>query len=80
MSNPFNILNNNNPNLISIYKMLTSSSNPMQMFVQLAQQNPNLQPVIQMLQQGNDPQKIFTLMCEQRGIDPKEFLKNITGM
>lgn len=80
MSNPFNILNNNTSNLMSIYKMLTSSNNPMQIFAQLAQQNPSLQPVVQMLQQGNDPQKIFTLMCQQRGVNPQEFLKNITGM
>lgn len=86
MSNPFNTLNLTNPmntnNMESIrnaYQMLTQSRNPMQAFQQLAQQNPQLQPALQMLQQGMTPQQIFNIMCQQRGINPQEFLKNITG-
>lgn len=86
MSNPFNALNPTNPmnanNMASIrnaYQMLMQSRNPMQVFQQLAQQNPQLQPALQMLQQGMNPQQIFNTMCQQRGINPQEFLKNITG-
>lgn len=86
MSNPFNALNPANPynnnNMAGIrnaYQMLTSSRNPMQTFMQMAQGNPQLQPAIQMLQQGYNPQQIFNTMCQQRGINPSEFLRNITG-
>lgn len=86
MSNPFNALNPNNPmnansmaSIRNAYQMLTQSRNPMQVFQQLAQQNPQLQPALQMLQQGMNPQQIFNTMCQQRGINPQEFLKNITG-
>ena len=86
MSNPFNTLNPTNPmnanNMASIrnaYQMLMQSRNPMQVFQQLAKRNPQLQPALQMLQQGIDPQQIFNTMCQQKGINPQEFLKNITG-
>ena len=86
MSNPFNMLNPANPynsnnmaGIRSAYQMLTSSRNPMQTFMQMAQGNPSLQPAIQMLQQGYNPQQIFNTMCQQRGINPNEFLKSITG-
>lgn len=83
--NPFNTLNPNNPysdtNLSSIrnaYQMLTSSKNPIQVFQQLASNNPTLQPALTMLQQGINPQQIFNTMCQQRGINPQEFLRAIT--
>jgi hypothetical protein len=61
------------------YQMIMQSRNPMQVFQQLARQNPSLQPALQMLQQGVNPQQIFNTMCQQRGINPTEFLKSITG-
>lgn len=86
MSNPFNMLNPQNPynssNMTSIrnaYQMLIQSKNPMQVFQQLARQNPNLQPVVGMLQQGMNPQQVFNTICQQKGINPNEFIKNITG-
>ena len=81
MPNPFNQQNtyNNMANLRSIYQALSSSNNPMQLFQKLAQNNPNLQPIMSMLQNGNSPQQIFYGLCKQRGINPEEFLKNITG-
>jgi len=86
MGNPFNALNaanpynmNNTANLRNAYQMLTQSRNPMQIFQNLAQQNPNLQPVLNMLKGGANPRQIFMSMCQQRGINPNEFLKNITG-
>lgn len=86
MSNPFNAINPSNPynansmaNLRNMYQMLTQSSNPMQTFQQLAMNNPKLQPVLNMLKQGANPQQLFINMCQQRGINPQDFLRNLTG-
>lgn len=86
MSNPFNTLNPANPynsnNMAGIrnaYQMIMNSGNPMQMFRQMAANNPALQPAINMLNQGMNPQQVFNTMCQQRGINPNEFIKNITG-
>lgn len=86
MGNPFNALNPNNPynsngmaNIRNAYQMLTSSRNPMQVFQQLAGQNPQLQPILGMLRGGANPQQLFMNMCQQRGINPYEFIKNIKG-
>ena len=84
--NPFNTLNPANPfnanamnNIRNTYQMLMQSKNPMQIFQQLARKNPTLQPALNMLQQGMQPEQVFNTMCQQRGINPQEFLKNITG-
>ena len=84
MSNPFNAINPamNNPAMNSIqnaFRMLMNSNNPMQLFQNMAQQNPQLKPIVQMLRNGGNPQQIFMNMCQQRGIDPQQFLKTITG-
>lgn len=86
MSNPFNVLNPSNPyntnnmaGMRSIYQSLMNSKNPMQMFQQMARGNPQLQPIMQMLNQGANPQQIFMSMCQQRGINADEFIKNLTG-
>lgn len=75
-------MNTNNFNFSGMrnaYQLLTNSKTPLQLFQQLAGNNPNFQPVLQMLQQGRDPQQIFNILCQQRGINPQEFIKNITG-
>ena len=84
--NPFNTLNPANPynanNMGSIrnaYQMIMQSKNPMQAFQQLARNNPKLKPALDMLNQGMRPEQIFNTMCQQRGINPQEFLKNIMG-
>ena len=66
-------------NIQNAYRMLTQASNPMQVFTQMAQQNPRLQPILNALNQGANPQQLFMSMCQQRGINPQQFLKNITG-
>jgi hypothetical protein len=66
-------------NYKNIYNMLANSKNPQQLFAAMAQNNPQLKPIVNMLNQGMNPQTIFNTMCEQRGINPQEFLKNITG-
>lgn len=78
--NPFNT-HNTNPyfQLKNIYKMMTQSSNPLQMFEQMAIGNPQMQPIVNMLRSGNSPEQVFNSLCQQRGINPQEFIKNITS-
>ena len=79
MSNPFNALNPAMSNIRNAYQMLTNAQNPMQVFQQIAGNNPQLQPILNALRGGMNPQQLFMNMCQQRGINPQEFLKNITG-
>lgn len=84
MANPFNTRTNpmNTMDMNSLrnaYKLLTTSTNPMQLFENLASHNPNFKPILDALKGGTNPQQIFESMCKQRGIDPQEFLKNIQG-
>lgn len=80
MANPFNTQNTNQSfQLQNIYKMLTQSNNPMQMFQQMAYKNPQLRPILDMLRSGNTPEQVFNSLCRQRGINPQQFIKNITG-
>ena len=86
MSNPFNNINPSNPYNINnmagmrnAYQLLTQSRNPMQVFQQLAGKNPNLQPIVRMLQQGMNPEQVFNSICQQKGINPQEFIKNLRG-
>lgn len=79
MPNPFNTTNSNpNMQLQNMYKMLTSSKNPIALFQQMAMQNPQLQPIADMLR-NRSPQDVFNYICRQKGIDPQQFLKSITG-
>ena len=84
MPNPFSSLNpiNNNASMSAIqnaYNLLANAQNPMQVFQQMAQQNPQLQPVMNMLRNGANPRQIFNSMCQQRGINPNDFIRSITG-
>lgn len=84
MPNPFvpkpnyNLPSNMNQ-IQTLYHTLMNAKNPTQMFIQLAQQNPQLKPIADALKQGGNPQAIFKQMCEQRGINPDDFLKQIQG-
>ena len=73
--NPYN----NMAGLRNAYQMLTTSRNPMQVFQQLAQKNANLRPVLDALRSGTNPHDLFVSLCQQNGINPDEFIKNITG-
>lgn len=86
MPNPFASLNRANPinqfnmpQLRNAYQMLSGSRDPMSVFSQMAMGNPQLQPVLQALRSGQNPQQLFNSMCQQRGINPQEFLRSITG-
>jgi len=79
MPNPFNTQNTSSTmQMQNIYKMLTQSKNPVQLFQQLASNNPNMRPVLDMLK-TKSPEEVFNYMCRQRGVDPQQFLKSITG-
>ena len=83
MANPF--VNNNTfgninmNNLRNVYQMLMGSRNPEATFLQMAQNNPQLRPIAEALRQGGSPEAIFNQMCQQRGINGREFIKQITG-
>lgn len=83
MPNPFNILNPNNPmrgyDFSAIQSLYKSMGDPMQMLSQMASRNPQMQPIMQALRSGANPQQVFQSLCQQRGINPQEFLRNITG-
>ena len=86
MANPFNAMNPSNPMntnslgyVKNLYQAVRNSNNPMQYFQMMAQNNPRLQPILNMLQNGGDPKQIFYNMCQQRGINPEEFLKALNS-
>lgn len=83
MANPFNFGGSagipNLNNIKGIYQAMSQAKNPYQMFMNLAGNNPQMQPIIKAMQSGGDPQQIFTSMCQQRGINPNDFIKKITG-
>ena len=84
MANPFNMLNPANPMrgydfsaIRQIYRSM-QGGNPMQMLSQMAARNPQLQPIMQALSGGANPQQVFYSACQQRGINPQEFLRQLT--
>lgn len=81
MPNPFiqSMNYNNMSNLRNIYQMFHTAQNPTEVFQRLAQNNPNMKPIMDMLKNGANPQQLFYNLCQQRGVNPQEFLKNITG-
>ena len=75
MSNP--LIQNNSLQLKDIYRAITQSNNPQQIFMQLANSNPQLQPIVKSMQQGISPQQIFNDICQKRGINPQEFIRQL---
>ncbi len=67
----------NGMNIMDIYKAITTSKNPMQVFNAMAMNNPKMAPVVNMLNNGFSPQQVFNSLCQQRGINPQEFIKNL---
>ena len=65
-------------NINDIYKLLSNSKNPMQVFENIAKNNPNMAPVLNLMQNGYSPEQIFRTMCQQRGIDPQQFIRNLS--
>ena len=78
MPNPFNQQQSQNE-MQKMYQMFVNSKNPQQLFKNLAKQNPRFDAILDMLNKGTNPQQLFYSLCQQRGINPQEFLKSITG-
>ncbi len=81
MPNPFNTTQNSNTNTLNlndIYQLLSTSKNPVEMFNNIAKNNPNMAPVLNLLNNGYSPQQVFNTLCQQRGINPQEFMKKLT--
>lgn len=88
MANPFSVLNRSNPmnayrgsmgNIQSLYQAIMGAGNPMQAFQSIASRNPQMMPILQALKGGANPQQVFASLCQQRGINPQEFMRQITG-
>ena len=86
MPNPFNMNNNlgnfSNINMAQIrqmYQMFKSGGDPIKMVQAMSSQNPQAQQVLQMLKSGNNPEQMFRTLCQQKGINPDEFIRSITG-
>lgn len=86
MGNPFfqgsrqDLINSNNNfnDIKNAYDIFSHSKNPIDAFMKMAEKNLQLQPIAQMLKSGGNPQQIFITLCNQRGIDPQQFLNSIT--
>lgn len=86
MPNPFfaqesNTRNSINPsqNFKDLYKMLTQSNNPIQLFTEIAKNNPNMAPILTLLQSGYSPEQVFNMLCEKKGVNPQEFMSKLKG-
>ena len=75
--NPINSYSGNMGNIRSMYQAIAESKNPMQAFSRIAAQNPAMQPILNALRNGANPQQLFNSLCQQRGINPQEFLASI---
>lgn len=85
MPNPFRTMNNtynsmpDMSNLRQAYQMFKNAGNPMQVLSNMAMNNPQMKPIMDAFSRGERPETIFRRMCQERNIDPNEFIKNITG-
>lgn len=81
MPNPFNMMNGNtnlpqvNGEMRNLINMFKSGGNPMQVIQMLASRNPQLQPIVQALQNGGNPEQMVRSICQKRGINVDEFMK-----
>ena len=65
--------------LRQLYQTISSSKNPTDLFIQMAQNNPQFKPIIDALNKGTNPQQLFEQMCKERGINPNDFIKQLQG-
>ena len=86
MPNPFNTRGVNQApqmnmnNIKQIYNMLRYSNNPNQLINQMMAQNPQMSQMLNLIKaNGNNYEQVFRNMCNQRGINADEFIKNLTG-
>lgn len=82
MSNPFysggNFPQMNMNYIKQVYDMLRNSGNPTALLNQMAQQNPQLAQIVNLIKANNgNYEQTFRNMCQQRGIDADEFIRNL---
>lgn len=71
--------NFNMNNFRAMYQTLSQAQNPTQMIQNMAAKNPSMKPILDLFNKGYSPEQVFNTLCKQRGINPQEFLKQITG-
>lgn len=81
MPNPFyqKITDTSVNNIRNMYQLFTQSKNPMELFTNMSVNNPQMKPLINLLNQGISPENLFKNLCQQKGINPNDFLKKITS-
>lgn len=81
MPNPFyqKITDTSVNNIRNMYQLFTQSRNPMELFTNMSVNNPQMKPLINLLNQGISPENLFKNLCQQKGINPNDFLKKITS-
>ena len=62
-----------------IYNMLRYSNNPTQLLNQMAAQNPQFAQTINFIRANGNYEQIFRNMCQERGINADEFIRQINS-
>jgi hypothetical protein len=71
----------NNASFKDVYnQFMNMGNNPRLLFENIASRNPQLQPVVQLLRGGMNEEQVFNMVCQQRGINPQQFLNQIMNM
>lgn len=78
--NPMSQNNNQLMMIKNLYNLCQSSQNPTQLLEQMATQNPQLKPFASLLKQGYSPEQVFNQACQERGLNPNEFIESIKGI
>lgn len=82
MANPFSVLNKPQgydfDSIRQAYGMLRGQD-PRALISRMASNDPRMAQIESALRRGADPKGLFYELCSQRGIDPREFLRQITG-
>ena len=68
-----NQVTNNLNQVKQMMNMIRSAGNPQMMVQNMLSQNPQVSNLIN--QYGGDPQRAFYALCEQKGVNPQEFIK-----
>ena len=69
-------MNNGISSMSELYKLMTSQ-NPMMLFNQIAKNNPQLKECLNLINRGINTQDLFYRLCNQRGINPQDIMRNI---
>lgn len=56
-----------------------AGGDPRALLSQMAMTNPQAQQVLNMLNGGANPEQLYRQLCQQRGVNPDEFLQTIKG-